>query len=248
MEAMEAKIDYTLQYRKWHDDSLDYYQSKVPFYRDLMAPFVNTLDKKSPVLDYGCGTGLLVNALRELGFENVAGIDISAEQIAMSKKHIAGCDVIVDLADYCARHEKRYGTIFFMDVLEHIDRSQQIQTIKRLEQLTQPGGKLVISVPNANSSFSTKWLYQDWTHHIAFDENSLEFVLRNSGYDDIQFYPYEFIKRPRLPFIPRKSTVIWWLHKTFRLVRRLQAVAELGGKAWRIPLGLNLLAVATRKK
>lgn len=42
-------------------------------------------DKSVPVLDFGCGTGLAGEALRNAGFEAIDGVDLSAEMLAQAK-------------------------------------------------------------------------------------------------------------------------------------------------------------------
>src|SRR6202043_2974468 len=90
--------------------------------------------------------------------------------------------------------------IFLMDVLEHMDKAEQLRTLAAASELLVPGGRLVLSVPNANASFGLRWRYNDWTHEAAFTEQSLEFILLNSNFTDLKFLPYEFITRPRLFF------------------------------------------------
>ena len=42
-------------------------------------------DKSVPVLDFGCGTGLAGEALRDAGFEAIDGVDLSAKMLAQAK-------------------------------------------------------------------------------------------------------------------------------------------------------------------
>ena len=43
-------------------------------------------DLRTPVLDYGCGTGLSGMALRKVGFSNLHGIDVSKEMVTIAKE------------------------------------------------------------------------------------------------------------------------------------------------------------------
>lgn len=49
---------------------------------DALAKF--SPDKSLPVLDFGCGTGLSGLALREQGFDNIDGCDLSPEMLAVA--------------------------------------------------------------------------------------------------------------------------------------------------------------------
>lgn len=68
-------------------------------------------DLTSPVLDFGCGTGISGIALRRAGFENIDGLDLSAEMLAQAKaKDVyrnlsvieAGADLPFKPGDYAA--------------------------------------------------------------------------------------------------------------------------------------------------
>ena len=111
----------------------------------------------------------------------------------------------------------------------------------------KPKGRLILSVPNANSSIAARWRYNDWTHETSFTEHSIDFLLFNSGFSKISVFASEFGVRPKWIFLPRKSTLLWALFQFYRLWRRGEMIAELGSEQGRaIPLSLNLLVVADR--
>lgn len=65
---------------------------------ELLAEHVD--DRTAPVVDLGCGTGLVGVRLRELGFLAVDGVDISPEMLAVASAK--GCyrhTVVADLGD-----------------------------------------------------------------------------------------------------------------------------------------------------
>jgi 2-polyprenyl-3-methyl-5-hydroxy-6-metoxy-1,4-benzoquinol methylase len=237
-------IDYSIYYRRFHDDSKEHFENTARFYRRLLAATLSLVSPQSRILDIGCGQGLLVYALNSFGFTKVRGVDLSAQQIAVSHKHGLACEVIdktyifhLSEAAPCT-----FDLIFMMDVLEHMDKDEQLSILASISRLLAPGGRFILSVPNANASFGLRWRYNDWTHETAFTEHSLEFVLLNSNFKSVTFFPYEFITRPSLAFIPRKAVLLWGLQRLFRLLRRLEAVGEMGPEGWSIPLSLNLLA------
>ena len=237
-------LDYSIYYRRFHDGSKEHFDSTALFYRRLLATELTSTPHEARILDIGCGHGLLVYALGSFGFKNVQGIDLSEEQVAVGKKYglacrVVGREYIIDLAQTAAA---TFDLIFMMDVLEHMDKAEQLRVLAAASELLVPGGRLIVSVPNANASFGLRWRYNDWTHEIAFTEHSLEFVLLNSHFINVKYLPFEFVTRPRLAFVPRKAVIFWALQKFFRLFRRLEAVGELGPQGWNVPLSLNLLA------
>lgn len=242
------QIDYSIYYANWHDDSPEHYAETARFYRDLLAPILKVLDKSACVLDIGCGTGLLVNALRSFGYANTEGIDLSPRQIEVARSTGLPC-TLVDEQYLERRAEAEPGSldaIFLMDVLEHVPVASQMAFVGAISLLLKPAGMLVISVPNANSSFASRWRYNDWTHTSAFTEHSLEFVVKNQGFRQVAYFPYEYGERPRFPYIHRPSFWTWLLRCVVRGFRRLEAIGEFGRQGLNMPLSLNLLAVCRK--
>lgn len=237
-------LDYSTHYRKWHDGSRAHFDSTVPFYRRLLEPVLGSIPFEARILDIGCGQGLLVYALEAFGFKKVQGIDVSEQQIVVAKQHGLSCSVVDKnfILNLAKTDPATFELIFMMDLLEHIGKEEQLCLLLAASELLVPGGRLILSVPNANASFGLRWRYIDWTHETAFTEHSLEFVLLNSHFRDVKFLPYEFFPRPRLFFLPRPSIVPWILQRFFRIFRRLEAVGELGTEGWKVPMSLNLLA------
>jgi 2-polyprenyl-3-methyl-5-hydroxy-6-metoxy-1,4-benzoquinol methylase len=237
-------LDYSIHYRKWHDGSKTHFDATAGFYHRLLAPSLESVPPESRILDIGCGQGLLVYALNSFGFKNVQGIDLSEQQVAVGQKFGLPCHAVDKqyIFGLARTHPATFDLIFLMDVLEHLDKAEQLRVLTAISDLLVPGGRLILSVPNANASFGLRWRYIDWTHETAFTEHSLEFILLNSNFTDLKFLPYEFITRPRLFLVPRPSTVPWILQNFFRFFRRLEAVGEMGVEQGRnVPLSLNLL-------
>jgi SAM-dependent methyltransferase len=241
-------IDYSLHYSKWHGESDEYFAASAQFHRQLLAPILLNINCGAQILDIGCGTGLLVNALQQTGFQQVSGIDISPQQIAVALKRGLPCRLVDEhyLANEARIAPNSLDVVFLLDVLEHLEVDKQLPLLSSVHALLRPGGGMVVSVPNANSTFAMRWRHVDWTHHASFTEHSLEFVVRNAGFETISYFPYEFGVKPTFPYIHRLSFWTWVLRKFVRLFRRLEAVGELGREGLRIPLGLNLLGVAKK--
>jgi 2-polyprenyl-3-methyl-5-hydroxy-6-metoxy-1,4-benzoquinol methylase len=243
-----ATVDYADHYAAVNDLSAGRYEAAVAWYRRLLADVLCDLPLDAAILDVGCGAGLLLHALRASGFTTVSGIDPSASlcAIAQARGLPVRCEPEGFVETASARSQDRYDVIFLLDVLEHIPVIRHMAFLRGLHGLLRPAGRLVVSVPNANSALAARWRYIDWTHETAFTEHSLRFVLTSSGFRDVRLLVHEFFARPRLPFLIRRSVLHWWLHRLMRGFRRLQVVGELGAQGWSVPLSLNLLAVATR--
>jgi hypothetical protein len=119
--------------------------------------------------------------------------------------------------------------------------------MQAVQHALRPGGTLICTVPNANSSLASRYQHIDWTHQCSFTEHSLDFLLHHGGFSPIQIMEVEYLERPQLWWLPVSGGRHWWAFRFFRLWRRLEMMAELGPSQGRqVPLSLNLLAVARR--
>lgn len=146
-------------------------------------------DKTKSILDIGCGFGQIIQSLQKLGYENVAGIDI--DDISVSYCCDKGLTVkkIDTIKDYCLNHNnKKFDVIIASHVLEHIDKSEIIKTVKLIKnRLLSPNGRFLLMVPNAQSNTGCYWAYEDFTHSTLFTTGSIYYVLKSAGFEKIEF-------------------------------------------------------------
>jgi 2-polyprenyl-3-methyl-5-hydroxy-6-metoxy-1,4-benzoquinol methylase len=242
-------IDYTRYYRHWHDGSDEHFQQMVSAFGRKLTPLLPS-DRAARIIEIGCGTGFALGALQKLGYSAIKGIDSDRGQIAEATRRNlpAECVPANETARYLERQRDLFDVALCIDVLEHIPVAEQLNFLRAIRTALVPGGKIVVQVPNANAAIASRFRYGDWTHHCSFSEHSLDFVLHNAGFDGIQVSEATANKRPRLPFIPRRSVMIWLLRGSFRLIRRLEyAFEDLGwSQAKSIPLSANIIATARR--
>ncbi len=253
MTTTLQEIEYTRQYQKWHSDTPEHIQAMKEFYSGLLAAYLPS-DKNIQILDVGCGMGFAMMGLQNLGYKSVEGIDIDAGQVqSCQAKHLAVTRVDDSIA-YLSQHPNRYDLIISLDVVEHIPHEVQLNFVRAIQGALKPGGKFICTVPNASSGLASRWRYIDWTHYASFSEHSLDFLLFNGGFNEIQVYPTEFFSAPEFKLRRRlilasfwQSVIHWQLLQLVRTFRRLETIAELGweqGKS--VPLSLNILATAVK--
>lgn len=95
------------------------------------------------VLDIGCGSGLMLNALDEVG--QTFGMDMSDEAISFSKEVFDGRVEKGALPDQLPYQENFFDLITALDVIEHIDNDTD--SISAIRALLAPGGKAIFTVP-----------------------------------------------------------------------------------------------------
>ena len=216
----------------------------------------------TPALDFGCGWGHLLEALERAGTP-CKGIDICEGQVDEARRH--GC-IAVHVPDSVAwlqaqtQQGQRWGTIFLLDVLEHLDAPQQLDLLVALHQALVPGGRLVLKCPNPDSVVGMRMAFSDYTHRFTPTFDALAAVLSSSGFSQVRAQdefawgePYPFSLRGLFfgaagAKAKRRNDAFYFLSKrVFRALRRLQIASEVGlEKARQVPLSANFLCIAER--
>ena len=210
-----------------------------------VAPFVKKVirdhvpaDTSLRILDLACGHGTYIHFLKEAGYLNVAGVDISGEQVNLA--HKLGIPEVEEgtLADFLERQSAPADVIFLMDILEHLERQELFDTLDQVYRKMRPGGKLIIHVPNAEGLYGMRIRYGDMTHVQAFTPNSMGQMLKTIGFNNIQSFEDKPVPHG---FKSRIRSIIWALGT---LQHRLLLMAETGST--KFVLSQNMLVTATR--
>ena len=236
--------DYSIHYNRFHDGG----EADVMRMKRWLCIYLQDdlpLDATTPILDVGCGFGFALHALRELKFSDVRGLEVSKEQAAIAVRAGFHVDVVEDSREYLGRHRGAFGAILLMDVLEHIPPPEQIPFLRVLREALLPGGRVILTVPNANSVLASRWRYIDFTHHASFTEHSLFFVLKNAGFDGIRMdnskglgpFPHGWWKRAQ------RDTLRKWLVR-FAWSQVFKAELHTSEKLDDLCFELNLKAIA----
>lgn len=59
--------------------------------RDRLPRWIDTVPKQARILDAGCAQGDLLAALFLMGYENLTGVDISAQLLATARQKLPTC-------------------------------------------------------------------------------------------------------------------------------------------------------------
>jgi SAM-dependent methyltransferase len=248
---MSDTADYALHYGEYHRTDAAYFDEWFAHNRSFLEPLIADI-RERPILDIGCGFGLLVHALRRLGCRAACGIDISRGQIRVAQNRGLPCELVDETAQsaWFDAHPQHFAAIFLFDVLEHIAPVRQIAFLAMLGRALAPGGRLLLQVPNASSPIAAHMRYIDHTHTSAFTVDSLRFVLAGAGLRaaSITDAHDEMSAGWSAGAGAGAGSVLrllrWSVGRTIRLVWRLTYLSEFGRPGLRVPLGRNLLAIA----
>ena len=175
--------------------------------------------------------------LKKNGYSNVAGVDISAEQVKMA--HDFGIEEVQlgDLETFL-KNESKLDVVLLMDILEHLTIDQSDRLLRNVFEKMSKGGCVIIHVPNAEGLFGQRVRYGDLTHETCFTPKSMRQLLLPIGFKDIQCIE----DRPLVHGLPSAvRRVIWDIGTLFP---RLLLAAETGER--KCVLSQNMTVVAKR--
>ena len=191
------------------------YHEVKEFHLACMPCWLDRIPKDARILDAGCATGYLLGLLRESGYRNLVGVELSEQLAATARRRLPDEIAIVnaDVRDHLAQTpDQSVDLILFHHVLEHIPREHTIPLLSEFYRVLKPGGYLNVKVPNASSLLAGAHpLFGDFTHVVHFNERSILQVLEAASFrvEDI-----EFIRQPPVLF--------WsWRHPGRALLRLL---------------------------
>lgn len=209
MESENNASDLYAQYFNFRNVAPESYRDfRLPAYLKQVLP----ADRGCTILDIGCGFGQMLRALRDEGYQSLAGIDVA--QGAVQACRAEGHDVtqVESIAGFCQKGGRRYDFIIMSHVLEHIEKSEIVATLDAIRtHLLNDGGALVVMTPNAQSHTGCYWAYEDFTHTTIFTAGSLYFVLRSAGFQQVEFIdPAGCAGSSALGRILRRALVCWY--------------------------------------
>lgn len=107
------------------------------------------LGGRGPILDVGCGAGLLAEALAKDGF-SVTGLDAGADVIAAAREHAQGQGLDLTYrqgtAEALAAEGLTFPVVTALEIIEHVADPEAF--LASLKALLAPGGLLFLSTLN----------------------------------------------------------------------------------------------------
>lgn len=196
--------------------------------------------KTKRILDFGCGRGIMLAFLRDHDWSCV-GTEFSEESSQYART--LGLDVVIPSRnkDPIELVQGTFGIITAWHVLEHLN--QPVRALQQFNELLEPGGLLVLEVPNF-SSFQAQlsrehWIYTECPRHLLhFSPGSLVRLLLHSGFEirtintfSLEYGVFGLLQSLLNIFCPYKNLLFYLLRnesgKPHRLLTSLPAMFSL---------------------
>jgi SAM-dependent methyltransferase len=200
------------------DDIEKGYRSFYLFYKDNYRRFFpKSLDAK--ILCVSCGPGYGVNLLKDLGYQDVVGIDSFPDKIEWATRRQLNChegfafDFLEDSAD------ESYDLIWLEQEINHLTRAEILDFLALCRRKLKRGGRLLTFVLNgANPITGAEALAQNFDHFNTLTEYSLRQILAHTGFGEIEVFDlnlYVFYTNP-MNYVAMAASAL--LAATFRAI------------------------------
>ncbi len=236
------RIFFNIQKQHW------WFVTKKDIILDSIESHIE-LQKDSTVLDIGCGSGLMLNALDVLA--NTSGMDMSNEAIQFSQEIFKGPIKQGFLPNNVPFPKESFDLITALDVVEHID--EDIESLEAIRHLLKPSGKAIITVPAYMFLWSS---FDDMNEHkrrytlpeLRQKLISAGFQIEKISYFNTLLFPLVYLVRKLNNIIGRDGAsdvdmpskpMNYALRNIFGLEKSLLRVCNL-------PFGVSILAIARK--
>ena len=215
---------------------------------DRRSPYLRKIIRRhfpenhdAAILDLGCGHGAFIHFIRQAGYRNVTGVDVSREQLAEAKRlGIKGVKQGDLLAELRLADDGSQDLVIAFDVIEHFTKDELLPFVDHVQRVLRRGGLWILHVPNGEAPFVGRILFGDFTHEQAFTRTSITQLLKSSGFRQVECFEDTPVVHGA------KSALRWIIWKVIRQGLRLYLAAETGDTAKEGIFTQNFLAVAKK--
>lgn len=207
-----ARLAMAYRPPRWFGNRWNYFYSRTKLASDPLYPAVADALRGSdaPLLDLGCGIGLLALALRHEGVQLAYhGVDFDAAKIVQARRaarHAGLPDVRFDVVDLASAFPTHQGSVALLDVLQYLDAVAQQRLLDAALGMLAPGGRLVIrtGLDDGGARIRTTSAFDRFANRLGWmktppqrypREDELRATLENAGLRSV-FRPL----RGNLPF------------------------------------------------
>ncbi|PKL80106.1 MAG: hypothetical protein CVV27_00960 [Candidatus Melainabacteria bacterium HGW-Melainabacteria-1] len=198
VERIEREVDFDARAARWRQASeradsgrkqkyslfhSDYQEPEMQARRQWHLRYAKLFSGvPGDVLDIGCGSGIFLELMRELGMP-ACGVDPDPDMVEVCKglglQALAGDERLLS-----QWQSESLGGIHASHVIEHVDGSRAIALIENAFRALRPGGKLIVRTPNWRSAeVRHEGFWLDITHIRPYPLPLLQQVFSDAGFE-----------------------------------------------------------------
>jgi 2-polyprenyl-3-methyl-5-hydroxy-6-metoxy-1,4-benzoquinol methylase len=123
-------------------DFPDYSGPSHSYRYGILAGYLRLLHNSPSILDFGCGTGILLERIQGIPFYEYMGIDPSPGAVELARKRVPEVGTFV-VAEDLPRTENAYDVVVCNEVLYYLPDPDAL--LDRIVTVLRPGGNLLTS-------------------------------------------------------------------------------------------------------
>ncbi len=174
--------NFEIKKEKWDDE---YSRGRWDYLNDLdelsrysiIIGYINHIKNNAEVLDVGCGKGVLLNKLREIGYKNYFGIDLSEAAIGVAldeyKDNKTNFEAI-SVEEFFPT--QKFDVIVFNECLYYFEKPLEI--LKKYSKYLNENGRLIVSMYGDDESVINCWDMID----VNYEEDSVAVINKEGIY------------------------------------------------------------------
>lgn len=159
---------------------------KAYLYDRIVRPWLGA-DAGLPIGELACGHGSFLHWLKSRNFTKIAGVDSSAEQVALARQVGASVDQD-DVNRWLGRQAPgSFAALAGIDLVEHLSKDHFMELLGAAHSALAAGGSLILRLPNGDSPFVGRNLFNDITHVWTYTANCLQSLGAMHGFSAFEF-------------------------------------------------------------
>ena len=213
-------------------------QEIIHFKKEILPCIPN--DKNQNILDAGCGYGALLKCLKDNGYKNVKGIDVSRDQVNVAHKLGLKEVEYADLFSFLELKKQCYDVIICIDLIEHFDKNDLIVFLEKVKNSIKDGGIAIFRTPNIDAPFGSTYAFGDFTHQTVLNYTSAMQLFRTLQFKSVTVKPSVVMFNNPVKTFFRK--LFWW-----KAVLFFKSILMASGKSTKdVIFSPNLIVVAKK--
>lgn len=242
-------MDEELYYKFYKVETIHWWFSAR---REIILDFIINyikLDKISKILDYGCGTGGIIDILNKY-FNNIYGTDNSKSAIDFCRKRNLFNTFLLNDFNNNQIFNNYFDLITILDVIEHIEDDSKI--LLELKKFLKKDGLILVTVPAYQFLFGP---YDTLTQHKRrYTKKKLCTLLKKSGYEVIKASYFNTFLSPFMIISRIISSFTGWSNDTDIPIKPLNTILKFIFRNekyflryFSFPFGISILCLAKKK-
>jgi SAM-dependent methyltransferase len=242
MDKAFHRKHFEVQQKHW------WFVGKKKIVLDFIDRYVPANDNHK-ILDIGCGSGLMLNALEQIG--DTYGMDMSDDAINFSKEIFSGTVKKGMLPDNIPYDEEYFSLVVALDVIEHVNDDRASLTAIRSH--IAEGGQAVISVPVCMFLWSEHDVINGHKRRYTLEELKGKlidagFTIEKISYFNTFLFPLISLVRMINNLLKRKgASEIDLPHPAINyIVEKIFSLEKYFLRIMNFPIGVSVLAVVRK--